>query len=361
MRGQATLPEALILGGTVPTIGAAFPAILILRELIRFGVRRATLVGPKPDPEIWEALLHQADELPTAVELASAEIAGPPESGGFLLVDGRQVFDANVARLLAAFAADPPAQLGRRALRPGAPEASAGLAACDARALSRAMDAASLAALLDSPDLPGTVLPGWFADLREPAGASAAAHDCAAIARRPALFLDRDGVLNHDHAYVGHRDRWDWVDGAREAVRFATDHGWHVFIVTNQSGIARGFYTEQDAAALHAWVVDEIRRAGGTIDDIRMCPYLPDAPVAAYACDSDWRKPRPGMLLHLIRGWGLDPSHCVMVGDRASDAAAAAAAGMRCHLFSGGNLLSFLTPILLESGLAKTPPLANIA
>ena len=99
---------------------------------------------------------------------------------------------------------------------------------------------------------------------------------------RKALFLDRDGVLNRDHGYVGHREQFEWVDGALEAIRWATSAGWHVFIVTNQSGVARGRYDEAAVHTLMDWVCDEVRRHGGTIDDWRFCPYHPEARIEAY-------------------------------------------------------------------------------
>ena len=172
--------------------------------------------------------------------------------------------------------------------------------------------------------------------------------DPAALVR-PALFLDRDGVLNHDHGYVGSRDRFDWVDGAREAVRHAGDLGWHVFIVTNQSGVARGFYTEGDVRDLLGWIQGECLAAGGTIDDVRYCPYHPEAVVEAYRRDSDWRKPAPGMVNDLVRAWSLDPARCVMVGDQGSDMEAARAAGVAGYRFTGGNLADFVRPLLARS------------
>ena len=150
-------------------------------------------------------------------------------------------------------------------------------------------------------------------------------------------------MLNHDHGYVGSQDRWEWIDGAREAVAAATSKGWHVFIVTNQAGIARGLYGEPDVNALQLWVADELRRTGGTLDDWRFCPYHTEGRIDSYRRDSDWRKPAPGMLLDLIKQWDLNPRHCVMVGDKDTDVAAGLAAGMRSLLFPGGNLLSFLT------------------
>jgi D,D-heptose 1,7-bisphosphate phosphatase len=161
------------------------------------------------------------------------------------------------------------------------------------------------------------------------------------------LFLDRDGVLNHDHGYVGFREHWDWVDGALDAVQMATSQGWHVFIVTNQSGIARGLYSEDDAKALLDWVAEQARAHGGTIDDARYCPYHPDGTVPAYRRASDWRKPGPGMIRSLMGDWQLVPDHCVMVGDQNTDVEAARAAGIRGLLFPGGNLLEFLRPVLV--------------
>jgi D-glycero-D-manno-heptose 1,7-bisphosphate phosphatase len=164
--------------------------------------------------------------------------------------------------------------------------------------------------------------------------------------RRPALFLDRDGVLNIDHGYVGSRDRFEWMDGAIDAIRYATESGWHVFVVTNQSGVARGLYPEDAVHALLAWMADAARHAGGTIDDARFCPFHPEATLDAYRRDHPWRKPLPGMLIDLLRSWDLDPARAVMIGDQPSDMAAAAAAGVAGHRFSGGNLLDFLRPIL---------------
>ena len=153
-------------------------------------------------------------------------------------------------------------------------------------------------------------------------------------------------MINHDHGYVGSRDRFDWIDGAREAIRHATESGWHVFIVTNQSGVARGHYDEAAVQDLLSWIGDEARLAGGTIDDTRYCPYHVDAAIDAYRRAHPWRKPAPGMLLDLIRAWELDPKRCVMIGDQDTDMRAAATAGVPGHLFTGGNLLEFVRPIL---------------
>ena len=190
--------------------------------------------------------------------------------------------------------------------------------------------------------LRGTVGDGYFRDIGTPEDYARAQQEIPRMLRRRALFLDRDGVINVDHGYVGSRDRFEWMPGAREAIRAATDAGWHVFVITNQSGVARGHYDEAAVTALHGWMIDEVRRAGGTIDDIRYCPFHPDAVVPAYRRVSDWRKPAPGMLLDLMRAWELDPARCVLIGDQPTDMAAAEAAGISGQFaFRGGNLARF--------------------
>jgi D,D-heptose 1,7-bisphosphate phosphatase len=195
--------------------------------------------------------------------------------------------------------------------------------------------------------LRGTVADGYFRDIGIHEDLARANAEMPRVLHRRALFLDRDGVINVDHGYVGTRDKFEWVQGARETISAATEAGWHVFVVTNQSGIARGHYTETDMHALHAWMTEEIRRAGGTLDDLRFCPFHPDAVLAEYRdAAHPWRKPAPGMLLDLIRAWQIDPAQAILVGDQDTDLQAAAAAGMPAHKFTGGNLLDVVFPLL---------------
>ncbi len=208
------------------------------------------------------------------------------------------------------------------------------------------LEADILPGLAERGALRGTPADGYFRDIGIPEDYAAAQQEIPRVLHRPALFLDRDGVINVDHGYIGSRDRFEWTEGARAAIRAATDAAWHVFVVTNQSGVARGYYDEAAVGDLHAWMADEVRRSGGTIDDIRYCPFHPDAVLPQYRRASDWRKPAPGMLLDLIRAWELDPARCVLVGDQDTDMAAAAAAGMRSVRFHGGNLERVVRPIL---------------
>lgn len=163
--------------------------------------------------------------------------------------------------------------------------------------------------------------------------------------RRPAVFLDRDGVLNRDTGYAHRAEDLEWTPGAREAVRRFNDLGYLVFVVTNQSGVARGFYGEADVVALHRFMAEDLARAGARVDDWRYCPFHPEATVAAYRAVHPWRKPAPGMILDLMAHWPVAAEASLLVGDQPSDMAAAAAAGIAGHLFPGGNLLDFVAAL----------------
>lgn len=170
---------------------------------------------------------------------------------------------------------------------------------------------------------------------------------------RPAAFFDRDGVLNLDHGYVETTARFELVEGAAAALRACREAGLLVFVVTNQSGIARGYFDEATLEALHRHMRALLASEGALIDDIRFCPHHVDGAIAAYRQECDCRKPAPGMILDLARRWSVDLDRSFLVGDKQSDMAAAAAAGIAGHRFNGGNLLAFVRPILERAAPAQ--------
>ncbi len=146
---------------------------------------------------------------------------------------------------------------------------------------------------------------------------------------RPALFLDRDGVINVDRGYVYRREAFEWLPGVFELARAAKRHGLAIVVVTNQSGIGRGYYTEADFLTLTDFMVERFAAEGAPITRVYHCAFHPDAEETRYRHpDHPWRKPRPGMMLAARDELGLDLTQSVLIGDRRSDLEAGAIAGV---------------------------------
>lgn len=160
---------------------------------------------------------------------------------------------------------------------------------------------------------------------------------------RRALFLDKDGVINVNHGYVCTPERTDFIGGIFDLCRTATQHGWLNVVVTNQAGIGRGYYTEQEFKAYMDWVRAEFDRNDARLDAVYYCPHHPVHGQGAYLRDCDCRKPKPGMLLAAQREWDLDLPHSVLLGDSDSDLAAGQVAGV-------GRLVSVRTQVDAASG-----------
>jgi D-glycero-D-manno-heptose 1,7-bisphosphate phosphatase len=151
-----------------------------------------------------------------------------------------------------------------------------------------------------------------------------------------ALFLDRDGVINVDRRYVHRPDQFEFVPGIFELARFWTNELWRpIVVITNQSGIGRGYFDENAYADLTRWMCDRFEAEGTRITRVYHCPYHPLDGVGEYHCDHPWRKPNPGMLLQAISDLGLDPAYCAIVGDKMSDMDAGAAAGIGLRVLIG--------------------------
>ena len=365
----------------------------LLRELQRYAFDEAILLCGYLSDTLKEVVDHITTSLPRKMRIIHAVEPVRAGTGGalyhashllddrFLLCNGDSLLDCNLAPFLAAGSTDGPEITGRLLLRhlpdtsrygvvttnvdivtgfheraenqaPTPGTINGGVYVFNRRILDHVTEICSLERdvlprLAQDGQLRATTGEGYFIDIGIPADLERAQTELPRRLHRPALFLDRDGVINVDHGHVGTRDRFEFTPTARQAIAHATNAGCHVFIVTNQSGVARGYYTEQDVAALHDWLETEMLQAGGTIDDIRYCPYHPEANDPAYARASDWRKPAPGMLLDLIRAWELNPARCVLVGDQPTDLQAAAAAGVAGYLFDGGDLAAFTAKLLM--------------
>ncbi|KYG98552.1 HAD family hydrolase [Bradyrhizobium sp. DOA1] len=163
---------------------------------------------------------------------------------------------------------------------------------------------------------------------------------------RPAVFFDRDGVLNHDAGYLFEVSKFEWMDGAREAVRLVNEAGYFAFVVTNQSGVARGFYQESDVETLHRWMSDQLAAVGARIDAFEYCADHPEGTVERYRRDSDRRKPGPGMITDLMKRFPVAAENSFLIGDQQRDVDAAHAAGIRGLLFREGNLAAFVRKAL---------------
>ena len=148
---------------------------------------------------------------------------------------------------------------------------------------------------------------------------------------RPAVFLDRDGVLIEDVGYLRDLEQSRVLPGVPEALR-SLHSRFYIIVVTNQSAIARGIITQEELAEVHEQLVWKLARRDAFVDAIYYCPHLPDSVVDAYSIQCDCRKPKPGMLLQASADWNIDLNRSYMVGDKRSDAEAGMAAGVRSIL-----------------------------
>jgi D-glycero-D-manno-heptose 1,7-bisphosphate phosphatase len=154
-----------------------------------------------------------------------------------------------------------------------------------------------------------------------------------------AVFFDRDGCLNADRGYVHRWQDFHWLPGAKAAIRLVNDVGWLAFVVTNQSGVARGLYAADDVEALHGAMAADLARDGAAIAAFRYCPHHPDFPRPDGIGTCRCRKPAAGMIVDLMRAWRVPPSRAFLVGDQERDCQAAHEAGIEGYLVAPGKVL----------------------
>lgn len=147
-----------------------------------------------------------------------------------------------------------------------------------------------------------------------------------------ALFLDRDGVINQNHGYVHKRENFDFIDGIFHLARCAYEKNYKLVVITNQSGIGRGYYSEEQFHQLTEWMCRQFLKAGAPIARVYFSPYHPTAAIGRYHKDDFSRKPYPGMILQAQIDLSLDLKRSVLIGDKASDIQAGVAAGVGTNL-----------------------------
>ncbi|MBU8540531.1 HAD-IIIA family hydrolase [Falsiroseomonas tokyonensis] len=194
--------------------------------------------------------------------------------------------------------------------------------------------------------LRGGLYDGDFIDIGIPEDLAAAQTVIPAMARRRAVFLDRDGVLIEDTGWPHDPAQVRWMPGAAAAVKRLNDAGHFVFVVTNQAGVAKGKFPESQVGVMHRWMAGVLAGAGAHVDAFEYSPNHPEAPLPAYRLDCRRRKPKPGMIEDLLAAWPIRVEGSFLIGDKDSDIAAAAACGVPGHLFQGGDLDAFVARLL---------------
>ncbi|RNC65822.1 MAG: D-glycero-beta-D-manno-heptose 1,7-bisphosphate 7-phosphatase [Desulfuromonadales bacterium] len=151
-----------------------------------------------------------------------------------------------------------------------------------------------------------------------------------------AVFLDRDGTINVEKSYLHRSEEFEFISGAPEAIRLLKEAGFLVIVVTNQSGVARGYYDEEAVHRLHRFMDGELATVGACVDAYYLCPHHPLHGVGPYRTDCACRKPLPGMLMAAAQALGIDLSRSWIIGDKEADVAAGLAAGCRPLLVMTG-------------------------
>ena len=159
---------------------------------------------------------------------------------------------------------------------------------------------------------------------------------------KPAIFFDRDGVLNVDVGYLYKIEDFQWIDGAIEAIKYFNDKDYYVFVITNQSGVARGYYKEEDINKLHNWMNQELAKYDAHIDEFFYCPHHVKGIIKDYSFDCECRKPKIGMIKKALDKYDVQLDSSLLIGDKDSDIECAENAGIKGLKFNAEKLDFYL-------------------
>lgn len=189
--------------------------------------------------------------------------------------------------------------------------------------------------------------------------------------QQKAIFLDRDGVINYDSAYVSRAQDFQFIPGVFAACRQLMQLGYQIIIITNQSGIARGYYSETDFAQLNQWMLNQFEKHDVSIKDVYYCPHHPLHGQGKYKLDCDCRKPQTGMIKQAQQEHNIDLQQSVLAGDKLSDIQAGKRAGIAANfLVKTGKVVtdecaaqadgSFADLLSLSTALSNSPVTDNV-
>ena len=391
------IPKPLLTCGDRPFLA------WLLRELIRFGIEDVLLLTGYLADTVEASLPGIASSLPKPLRITCVCEPQPAGTGGalfharehlaerFLLCNGDSWLDCNLARLLADAAQDPADTIGRMLLRHLSdaarygevetagdrvtafrerPEPSesgaarpgtinAGVYVFDRRVLADIAPVCSLErdvmpALAASGALRGTVADGYFIDIGIPADLARAQTELPTRLKRRAVLLPEDLLTGGDSLDI-RTNGSSLRPAAVAAMCAAAEAGWHVFVLTHQSGTTSRAGDDRQAGLVGTRAIAAVRAAGGAVDDVcDVASTLEATPDAARRSGNE-SDPGRGMLRDMLARWSLDPRRCVLIGGKGSDQAAAAAAGIAVHSFSGGNLTACVLALLGQGRESLSP------
>ena len=162
----------------------------------------------------------------------------------------------------------------------------------------------------------------------------------------PAVFFDRDGTLNVDIHYLHRPENFIWTPDAPTAIRHLNERGILTIVVTNQSGVARGYYPEEDVCRLHDWMNEELKKEGAHLDALFYCPHHTEGKIPEYTKACNCRKPATGMIDAACAKYDIDRQRAVLIGDSESDMECARRAGLQGVWYEGGSLLEVVERVL---------------